>query len=112
VAHTTLEELQKHASYQRKFVKQAVGLLKPGGFMTYSTCTINSEENEQMVRHILQDYPMMKLQPINANIGQAGLAGAGLSDDDRNKVRRFDPHNIEADTMGFFLALFQKKEIV
>jgi 16S rRNA C967 or C1407 C5-methylase (RsmB/RsmF family) len=109
VTQTTVEQLQKHASYQRKFVKEAVALLKPGGFMTYSTCTINSEENEQMVRHILEDYPVMKLLPIRTNIGQAGLAGFGLSDDERNKVRRFDPHNIEADTMGFFVALFQKK---
>jgi 16S rRNA C967 or C1407 C5-methylase (RsmB/RsmF family) len=110
VAQTTVEELQKHASYQRKFIKEAVALLKPGGFLTYSTCTINSEENEQMVRHILQDYPVMNLLPIRTNIGQAGLAGCGLSDDERSKVRRFDPHFIEADTMGFFIALFQRKE--
>lgn len=81
--------------------------------MTYSTCTINSGENEQMVRHILQDYPVMKLLPITTsagakNMGQAGLRGVGLTDEERSKVRRFDPHNVDADTMGFFVALFQK----
>jgi len=108
VPHTTLEELQKHASYQRKFVAQAVALLKPGGFMTYSTCTISCEENEKMVHYILLNYPRMKLMPTNANIGRSGLGGCGLSDAQRELVRRFDPHDRDADTMGFFMAMFQK----
>lgn len=31
-------ELSKFAEYQKRFVRNAVALLKPGGFMTYSTC--------------------------------------------------------------------------
>jgi len=30
-------------------VPQAVSLLKPGGFLVYSTCTITVEENEAIV---------------------------------------------------------------
>lgn len=79
--------------------------------MTYSTCTISKLENEEMVRHILDNYPMMELLPIEGICGQAGLPGAGLSDSERGKVRRFDPHDEHSDTMGFFLALFRKKQL-
>ena len=82
--------------------------------MTYSTCTINGDENEGMVRHILQEYPCMKLLPIDLssigkvkNLGLPGLDGFGLSLKERSFVRRFDPSSI-SDTMGFFVALFRK----
>ena len=110
----SLKELDKHAEYQRKFVRQAIKLLKVGGSMTYSTCTINGNENEGMVSHILQEYPSMELVPIELpsswkqkNMGLSGLDGFGLSTKERNYVRRFDPSDV-ADTMGFFVALFRK----
>jgi 16S rRNA C967 or C1407 C5-methylase (RsmB/RsmF family) len=114
VAQDSLEELKKHAEYQRKFVNQAVKLLKVGGYMTYSTCTINGDENEGMVSHILKEYPCMKLLPITLpsawgqkNLGLPGLDGFGLTSEERNSVCRFDPSS-KGDTMGFFVALFRK----
>jgi 16S rRNA C967 or C1407 C5-methylase (RsmB/RsmF family) len=109
VVQESLEELEKNARYQRKFVKEACALLKPGGFMTYSTCTFNAGENELMVRHILDHYPSLELWPIEINHGQAGLKGHGLDEGERCKVRRFDPHDEQADTMGFFVALFRRR---
>lgn len=78
--------------------------------MTYSTCTISASENEKMIRFILDTFPEMELIPIDIPLGQRGLSGAGLTEQECGMVRRFDPHNKEADTMGFFLALFQKKK--
>ena len=46
VVFEDLDALERHTIYQRKFVKNAVALLKRGGTMTYSTCTINASENE------------------------------------------------------------------
>lgn len=37
----TLEELQGTAQYQRSLMDTAVKLVKPGGTLVYSTCTIN-----------------------------------------------------------------------
>lgn len=114
MAQDSLRELEKHVEYQQKFVNQAVKLLKVGGYMTYSTCTINGDENEGMVRHILQEYQCMELLPINLpaqwkqkNLGQEGLKGFGLSTKERSYVCRFDPSST-GDTMGFFVALFRK----
>lgn len=89
------------------FVKEAIELLKPGGTMTYSTCTINGYENEAMVKHILDQYSCMQLLPIDVDIGLAGLPGYGLSETERTYVRRFDPSD-SSDTMGFFVAKFRK----
>jgi 16S rRNA C967 or C1407 C5-methylase (RsmB/RsmF family)/predicted ribosome-associated RNA-binding protein Tma20 len=137
---TTVINLKRHALYQQRFVDVAVRLLKPGGYMTYSTCTVTSDENERMVSYILQKYgDTMELMPIpfSNSIGGPGLA-CGLSDEQRHKVRRFggattpsttafgddddaqyDDNNqchtsshcaAYSDTMGFFLALFRKKD--
>ena len=115
VTQDSLKELTKHAEYQRKFVHQAIQLLKAGGYMTYSTCTINGDENEGMVRHILSKYPCMELLQIDLpsqwrekKLGSTGLEGFGLSAEERNRVCRFDPSAV-GDTMGFFVALFQKR---
>ncbi len=39
----------------------AVGLLKPGGTLFYSTCTFTPEENEVQVAWLLQSHPCMEL---------------------------------------------------
>ncbi|CAB9499386.1 Putative methyltransferase NSUN6 [Seminavis robusta] len=119
VVHTKLAELQDACAYQRKFIREAVQLLKPGGIMTYSTCTFNADENERMVRHILSEYETLELLPVlggeNSSIalGQPGLAGMGLNDEERGYVRRFDPLPSEAgcDTIGFFVAKFRKRQV-
>lgn len=40
---------------------QAVGLLKPGGTLVYSTCTYSPEENECQVEWILKSFPQLQL---------------------------------------------------
>jgi len=102
-----VHDINKHATYQKKFVTNAVALLKKGGTMTYSTCTINSLENEGMVRYILDEFPVMRLVPIDYDVGLPGLHSTSLTDEERGMVRRFDPSDV-ADTIGFFVAKFQK----
>jgi 16S rRNA C967 or C1407 C5-methylase (RsmB/RsmF family) len=80
--------------------------------MTYSTCTIHVSENEGMVRHILDEYPVMQLVDAGIDIGRSGIPGIGLNDMECRFVRRFDPSDEEADTMGFFVAKFVKREVV
>ena len=86
-------------------------MLKPGGILTYSTCTIHWLENEAMVAHILHTFPCMELLPLLLidTIGMPGLPGVGLTDEQRGYVRRFDPTDETSDTIGFFVAKFRKK---
>ena len=100
--------LEKYAEYQKRFVEAAVKLLKIGGTLVYSTCTINADENEDMVCFILSQYDCMQLLPLPANFpGGRGLSNRGLNDEQRSNIRRFDP-TADINTMGFFIALFQK----
>lgn len=39
-------------------------MLKPGGTLAYSTCTFNTAENEEMIEHILSQYPDMELHEM------------------------------------------------
>lgn len=113
------DDLLASVCYQKKFVNTAVQLLKPGGILSYSTCTISSGENEGMVRYILDQYggcDGMELLPIVSNptnplalLGGPGLPHEGLDPAQCACVRRFDPANTVEDTMGFFLAKFRKK---
>lgn len=44
-------------------VFQAVQLLKKGGVLVYSTCTVTLAENEEQVAWALQNFPCLSLQP-------------------------------------------------
>lgn len=106
ITPTTKEQFLSFSNYQTRFLKPAVDLLKPGGTLVYSTCTLFARENEGMVQHILETYPTMRLQTITLPLGSPGLPGQGLSAADCAKVRRFDP--TVTDSTGFFIAVFCK----
>ena len=53
-----------NAKLQRRLLRSAVAMLKPGGTLVYSTCTLAPEENEDMIAWCLEEYPFMQPQPI------------------------------------------------
>ena len=53
----TQERLPELVSLQREILVNAAKLVKPGGVLVYSTCTINPEENEENVRYLLTQMP-------------------------------------------------------
>lgn len=116
IVQTGVKELQQVCQYQRKFVREAEALLKPGGIMTYSTCTFLADENERMVRYMLDQFPTLELLPVlpeSVSVGGPGLPGMGLDDTQRSYVRRFDPlPENGGDTIGFFVAKFRKTKPV
>ncbi|XP_069816628.1 tRNA (cytosine(72)-C(5))-methyltransferase NSUN6 isoform X2 [Dendropsophus ebraccatus] len=123
----SLKELTSYQPLQRKLFSTAVSLLKPGGTLVYSTCTITLSENEEQVAWALRTFPCLQLQAQDPHIGGEGMMGAGLSPDELKLLQRFDPslavlcdHNdgdhddkdrtphANTDTIGFFIAKFVK----
>lgn len=98
--------LSGHAPYQRQLFETAWFLLKPGGTLVYSTCTINPSENEENVAHFLNLYQDASLVPIRNQVlekyCQPGLNGLNVC---RFWPNRDDPHT---DQIGFFIAKFKK----
>lgn len=110
----TLESLRSHGKYQRRMFDQAVQLVRPGGVLVYSTCTINPGENEAVVRYALDTYKFLSLAPQHPRVGGPGLLGCceffdgyveeWLRPGEEELVQRFDPSS--SDTIGFFIAKF------
>jgi 16S rRNA (cytosine967-C5)-methyltransferase len=50
------------AQLQTKLLLQAAARVRPGGAVVYSTCSIEPEENEQVVRGVLQSLPEFTLE--------------------------------------------------
>ncbi|CAJ0834311.1 10809_t:CDS:10 [Entrophospora sp. SA101] len=86
------EFIDTQPAYQKKLFESAFSLLKPGGTLIYSTCTINPSENEKIVSWALQTFKgnLILLEP-EIKLGKPGLLNAGLSDEQRMMVQRFDP---------------------
>ena len=56
------EEIQRLRTTQLELLRQAVPLLKPGGTLVYSTCSLEPEENQQVVEQFLGEQPGFKLE--------------------------------------------------
>ena len=58
----TMEEIKRLSKMQVALLDQAGLLLKPGGSLVYSTCSLEPEENRQVVEFFLGRHPEFKLQ--------------------------------------------------
>uniref|UniRef100_A0A2D4NHT6 SAM-dependent MTase RsmB/NOP-type domain-containing protein n=1 Tax=Micrurus spixii TaxID=129469 RepID=A0A2D4NHT6_9SAUR len=126
----SLKEITSNQPLQRKLFRVAVQLLKPGGILVYSTCTITLSENEKQVAWALETFPCLQLKSQEPHIGGEGMMGAGLSPEQLKLLQRFDPSEIilqgidcyslqnvnyedlirlaNKDCIGFFIAKFIK----
>lgn len=99
----TVNDLTK---MQRKLFKSAFNALKPNGTLVYSTCTLNKQENEEILQWALDNFNV-KLLPINIEIKEALHAfNEGMSKDLNKAIRILPSKNME----GFFVSKFIKGE--
>lgn len=98
------QDIVRLAEVQRKMLRNALAVLAPGGRLVYATCSLESEENEQVVESILQESPQLQL------LGWTELAAEfpAFSElfDRRGYFRtRPDVHSMD----GFFAAVVVRK---
>ena len=110
VAETwSAERVEYFAKQQRNILKCAVSMLKPGGFLMYSTCTFSPEEDEGSVSFVLEEHPEMELADIEWYEGFShGVPEFGNGDERLTKTVRIWPHKMNGE--GHFMALFRKRE--
>jgi 16S rRNA (cytosine967-C5)-methyltransferase len=78
-----LEEIARLRTVQRQLLDQAAAVLKRGGTLVYSTCSLEPEENHNLVAEFLQEHPEYKLLlerelvPFNDGVDGAFVARLG-----------------------------------
>jgi 16S rRNA (cytosine967-C5)-methyltransferase len=56
------EAIGRQRTAQLELLRQAAPLLRPGGRLVYSTCSLEPEENQELVRQFLDGTPGLKLE--------------------------------------------------
>lgn len=98
-----LRDIYSLSRYQRQFLKVASRIVKKGGLVLYSTCTMTLEENEL---NMWWAYKFCELKPIAQKmfLGTPGFSVGSLKG---SIFQRFEP-DIHG-TPGFFISLLVKK---
>jgi 16S rRNA (cytosine967-C5)-methyltransferase len=65
----TAADLSKQAKRQREILSSALGALAPGGRLIYSTCSLEPEENEQVVEAVLAAAKDVRIVPMAEVLG-------------------------------------------
>jgi 16S rRNA (cytosine1407-C5)-methyltransferase len=69
------ESNREIAQTQRELIDSAFHALRPGGTLVYSTCTLNREENEEVLDWLLAQYPQaVEITPLDSLFDGAKLA--------------------------------------
>ena len=87
---------------QRNILDDAYKMLKSGGYIMYSTCTFSYDENEAVVKYMIDKYGM-ELCRIPVLDALSGGGGEGMEN-----CRRVFPHKQKGE--GHFAALLKKTE--
>jgi 16S rRNA (cytosine967-C5)-methyltransferase len=71
-----LEDLPRQAERQRAILLAALRAIRPGGCVVYSTCSMEPEENEEVVAAVLAEMP--NARPISLEASIESLDRSGL----------------------------------
>lgn len=93
----TREDLQKFPPLQKALLEEATKYVKKGGTLVYSTCTLNSKENENIVSEFLRNHP--EFTPIDFQLEGLGASEKGML--------TIWPDQAQSD--GFFVAKLKKQ---
>ena len=96
------EDIEELLGLQKRFLDHAAAFVKPGGYLVYSTCTINQAENEHMIKQFLERHQEFSGADIKDSI--PGELHVHMKNFYSLQIL---PHYMNSD--GFFIAKLYKK---
>ncbi len=103
IRYKDLTALRELPALQYAILERSAELVRPGGVLQYSTCTLNPGENEAVVRRFLMEHPEFspRVLPLDACFEALGVQPG-------HHITLFPPvHGSD----GFFIAGFTKNEV-
>jgi 16S rRNA (cytosine1407-C5)-methyltransferase len=102
------ETAERLGDLQLRLLIAAIKMVKTGGVVVYSTCTLTPEENEFIIDKVLKKYPVELEEielPIKSHEGFTSYNG-NILDPTLSRTRRIIPWEVNSD--GFFIAKLRK----
>ncbi|MFD2661029.1 16S rRNA (cytosine(967)-C(5))-methyltransferase RsmB [Paenibacillus thailandensis] len=101
------EDVEAIAEIQKRLLDAVAVLVKPGGTLVYSTCTIEPKENERQVERFLREHPEYGLDRDWPEDVLQPLREAGAVGPDFDGSVQLLPFHFQSD--GFFIARLRKR---
>lgn len=104
-------DIVKLSALQRRLLDRAVALTKPGGTLVYCTCSLEPEENEQVIADLLARVPTLRRAPMAA----ADVFGCAEFINQGGDLRTLPCHFPDSDSRfagidGFYAARLLKEQ--
>jgi tRNA (cytosine49-C5)-methyltransferase len=101
--------IRRLSATQKSLISTAFSLLKPEGTMVYSTCSVEPEEDEEVIDYLLKEFPDAKIEEIKLDIKRSPAItsfGNKIYSKEVSKCLRLWPQ--DNDTEGFFITKIRK----
>ena len=95
-------DLDEIMMIQKKILNTVAPLVKVGGTLVYSTCTVNRKENDKMVEQFISQHPEYELDPTLVN-----RLPEVLHEQTKNGMVQLFPGDYQTD--GFFIACLKRQ---
>ncbi|XQY93461.1 16S rRNA (cytosine(967)-C(5))-methyltransferase RsmB [Metabacillus sp. HB246100] len=98
----TEQDVLKLAELQKKILHAVAPLLKPNGVLVYSTCTIDQEENQDVIKEFLNHHP-----EFERNLSMSEILPEKVKPYVKDGELQLLPHYFGTD--GFYIVSLRKK---
>lgn len=101
------DHVQLCSSRQKRIMDKAGGLVKAEGYLIYSTCTFNEQENEEMIQFLTSEF---SYEPVRIPLDPTwGIRETEVKTQEATFYGyRFFPHLVEGE--GFFITVLKRPE--
>ena len=102
-----LNRIEELLPRQKTILKNASEYVRPGGFLIYSTCTLNKAENEETIQDFLMNCPEFVPCDITDMLPSSLIMDEGRKESCRNGMLTLFPDTDGCD--GFFICKMERR---